>query len=107
VSGGAADGAGHRGNGDIVQVGAGLGGALLSIMLGRAGFTVRAFEGRPDPRRGPHAGGRSINLALSARGLDALLHRGLAFLQDVLSLGHETRVPTDSPRNAAATMPGV
>jgi len=84
-------------SGTVVQVGAGLGGALMSILLGRAGFAVRAYEGRPDPRRGPLAGGRSINLALSARGLDALSRVDL--LDRVLGMGvpmrgrmiHDTR----------------
>jgi len=87
VSGGASGAppgtAGTRGT--VVQVGAGLGGALMALLLGRAGFTVRAFEMRPDPRRGPLVGGRSINLALSARGLDALARVGL--LDRVLETG--------------------
>jgi kynurenine 3-monooxygenase len=61
----------------IVQIGAGLGGTLASIFLGRAGHEVRGFEMRPDPRRGVLVGGRSINLALSARGLGALEKAGL------------------------------
>jgi kynurenine 3-monooxygenase len=68
----------------IVQIGAGLGGTLASIFLGRAGHEVRGFEMRPDPRRGPLVGGRSINLALSARGLGALERAGL--LDRVLAL---------------------
>jgi kynurenine 3-monooxygenase len=64
--------------GAVVQVGAGLGGALAAILLGRAGHEVRVFEMRPDPRRSGHSGGRSINLALSARGLHALKVAGLA-----------------------------
>jgi kynurenine 3-monooxygenase len=60
------------GKGTIVLVGAGLGGALMANLLGRAGFAVRGFEMRPDPRRGPAPAGRSINLALSARALHAL-----------------------------------
>ena len=71
---------GDRGGdrGTVVLVGAGLGGALLSILLGRSGFRVRGYEMRPDPRKGPSAGSRSINLALSARGLHALQQVGLA-----------------------------
>ena len=65
------------GRGAVVLVGAGLGGSLLAILLGRAGYTVRGFEMRSDPRRGPLVGGRSINLALSARGLHALETVGL------------------------------
>ena len=83
VGGGAAGGAAPRGT--VVQVGAGLGGALMAILLGRAGFAVRAFEMRPDPRRGPLVGGRSINLALSVRGLHALERVGLR--EQVLALG--------------------
>ena len=36
------------------------------------------YERRPDPRTGAAERGRSINLALSARGLDALERIGLA-----------------------------
>ena len=61
----------------VVLVGAGLGGSLLAILLGRAGHTVRGFEMRPDPRKGLLVGGRSINLALSTRGLHALESVGL------------------------------
>ncbi|HYV84836.1 MAG TPA: NAD(P)/FAD-dependent oxidoreductase [Patescibacteria group bacterium] len=68
----------------VVQVGAGLGGALAALLLGRAGCEVRAFDMRPDPRRKGYAGGRSINLALSARGLHALRQVGLE--QDVLAM---------------------
>jgi kynurenine 3-monooxygenase len=58
-------------------VGAGLAGALLAVMLARRGFSVNLYERRPDPRLGPDAGGRSINLALAARGIRALEHAGL------------------------------
>jgi kynurenine 3-monooxygenase len=53
-------------------VGAGLAGALLAILLARRGFTVRVYERRDDPRRAMSEGGRSINLALAARGIRAL-----------------------------------
>lgn len=68
----------------IVQIGAGLGGTLAAIFLGRAGHEVRGYELRPDPRQGPLVGGRSINLALSSRGLGALEKAGL--LERVLAL---------------------
>jgi kynurenine 3-monooxygenase len=61
----------------FVVVGAGLAGGLMTTLLGRAGFPVLAIERRPDPRRAGAAGGRSINLALSARGLFALDQVGL------------------------------
>lgn len=50
----------------------------MAVFLGRAGHRVQLVERRPDPRRGPAAGGRSINLAISTRGLDALDRVGLA-----------------------------
>ncbi len=59
-------------------VGAGLGGTLMAVFLGRAGTTVEVFDKRPDPRRGKAGRGRSINLAISTRGLHALEQVGLA-----------------------------
>jgi len=59
-------------------VGGGLGGALMAIYLGRAGYEVEVVERRGDPRAGPAREGRSINLAISVRGLHALGQVGLA-----------------------------
>jgi kynurenine 3-monooxygenase len=61
-----------------VVVGAGLAGALFACYLGRAGRRVVVYEKRPDPRRGEAERGRSINLALSVRGIHALREVGLA-----------------------------
>jgi len=61
----------------ITIVGAGLGGALMAVFLGRAGHRVRVLERRPDPRKGVGGRGRSINLAISTRGLAALERVGL------------------------------
>ena len=58
-------------------VGAGLAGALLAIVLSKRGFTVRVFERRPDPRGSEVEHGRSINLALAARGIRALERAGV------------------------------
>ncbi len=63
---------------EITIVGAGLAGALLACHLGRAGRRVTLFEKRPDPRGHEQDRGRSINLALSVRGLHALREVGLA-----------------------------
>lgn len=58
-------------------IGAGQCGTLLAIMLARQGFGVDVFEQSDDPRiRDPEAG-RSINLALSARGINALAKAGI------------------------------
>lgn len=62
----------------IAIVGAGLAGSLLATFLARRGYDVVLFERRPDPRHGRPERGRSINLALSERGLDALRRVGLA-----------------------------
>ncbi len=51
-----------------VIVGAGLAGSLLACYLAQAGWTVEVYERRGDPRATGYIGGRSINLALSARG---------------------------------------
>ena len=53
-------------------IGAGLAGSLLAILLGRRGFKVTVYERRPDPRLASANGGRSINLALAARGIRGL-----------------------------------
>ena len=61
----------------INVVGAGLAGALLTLLLAKRGFEVTLFERRPDPREAEAEGGRSINLALAARGIRALEHAGV------------------------------
>ncbi|HEY3430801.1 MAG TPA: NAD(P)/FAD-dependent oxidoreductase [Cyclobacteriaceae bacterium] len=63
---------------NIAIVGAGLVGSLLSIYLKKRGYTVSVFERRPDMRKKGAEGGRSINLALSNRGIRALEEIGLA-----------------------------
>ena len=61
-----------------VVVGAGLGGSLMAALLGRDGWEVEILERRLDPRQTKAEEGRSINLALSERGLHALGQIGLA-----------------------------
>src|SRR5579864_4207076 len=59
-------------------IGAGPVGTLMAIMLARRGRGVRLIERRADPRTHPPERGRSINLALAARGTLALAHAGVA-----------------------------
>ncbi len=61
----------------VVIAGAGLVGALLACQLGKRGYRVTLCERRPDPRADGFVGGRSINLALSCRGITALRQLGL------------------------------
>jgi kynurenine 3-monooxygenase len=63
---------------NIAIAGAGLVGSLLSIYLAKRGYRVSVFERRPDMRKQTIDAGRSINLALSNRGLRALAEAGLA-----------------------------
>jgi kynurenine 3-monooxygenase len=58
-------------------VGAGLNGPLLGIELVKRGFEVEIYERRPDMRRVRMSAGRSINLAISARGIHALRQASL------------------------------
>ena len=65
------------GNHSITLIGAGLNGPLLALGLKQRGFGVELYERRPDMRRVRISAGRSINLALSTRGIHALKQVGL------------------------------
>jgi len=69
----------------FVIVGGGLVGSMLAALLGREGFPVELIERRGDPRDGRMEAGRSINLAISARGLNALAQLDLD--DQLLALG--------------------
>ena len=62
----------------IAIVGAGLVGSLLAIYLVKRGYRISVFERRADMRKQTTDAGRSINLALSNRGIRALEEVGLA-----------------------------
>ncbi|UII33415.1 FAD-dependent monooxygenase [Fulvivirga ulvae] len=61
----------------ISLVGAGLVGSLMAIYLAKRGYKVDVYERREDMRKGGAEGGRSINLALSNRGLLPLEEVGI------------------------------
>lgn len=61
----------------IAIIGAGLAGSLLAIYLAKRGITVDVYEARGDMRLQEVAAGRSINLALSDRGIAALREIGM------------------------------
>lgn len=83
----------------IAIVGAGLTGSLLACFLARRGLEVTLYERRPDPRAGQAERGRSINLAISERGLDALRKIGLVeqVMADALPMKGRMIHPVDGP----------
>lgn len=62
---------------DVTLIGSGLTGPLLATLLVQRGFSVQLYERRADMRRVEISAGRSINLALSTRGIHALGQAGL------------------------------
>jgi len=72
----------------VIIAGAGLVGSLLSLFLVKKGYQVVVYERRGDMRKGEGGGGRSINLALSDRGLKALDQVGLKekILEEVIPM---------------------
>lgn len=68
----------------LILVGGGLAGSLMSIYLAKKGYEVHLYERRDDMRQGNYQGGRSINLALSTRGITALEKVGL--VDDILDI---------------------
>ncbi|MBT8087797.1 MAG: FAD-dependent monooxygenase, partial [Gammaproteobacteria bacterium] len=69
---------------NVNVIGAGQCGTLMAIMLARHGFHVDVFERFEDPRIQDAEAGRSINLALAARGLNALQQIGIEALIEPL-----------------------
>jgi len=63
--------------GNVTIIGAGLCGSLLSVILARRGIKTTVLERQADPRTNEVPAGRSINLALSSRGIRALKYAGI------------------------------
>ncbi len=72
-----ADVNGHAAKARVAIVGGGPAGSLLALALAQRGYGVDLFERRPDPRRQRADRGKSINLGLSKRGMQALQMVGL------------------------------
>jgi kynurenine 3-monooxygenase len=83
----------------VAIVGAGLAGSLLGCYLARRGLSVTLYERRADPRAGQPERGRSINLAISERGLDALRRIGLVeqVMADALPMKGRMIHPVEGP----------
>ena len=60
-----------------IIIGAGLVGSLHAVYLAKRGVKVEVYERRPDMRNTDISAGKSINLAISHRGLKALDRVGL------------------------------
>ncbi|TPX60869.1 kynurenine 3-monooxygenase [Spizellomyces sp. 'palustris'] len=61
----------------VVIVGGGLVGSLAAVFCAKRGWKVDLYELRQDPRKDASQSGRSINLALSVRGISALRAAGV------------------------------
>ncbi|MFG1620324.1 FAD-dependent oxidoreductase [Kribbella sp. NPDC049227] len=92
----------------VAIVGAGLTGSLLACFLARRGLSVTLYERRPDPRVGQAERGRSINLAISERGLDALRRIGLVdqVMADALPMKGRMIHPVSGPLDFQAYSAG-
>jgi kynurenine 3-monooxygenase len=62
---------------NILIIGAGLCGSLLALRLAQRGYQIKLIEKRPDLRKVVQDAGRSINLAFSNRGINAMGMVGL------------------------------
>ena len=77
----------------VAIVGGGLAGSLLALALSERGYGVDVYERREDPRVDGAEGGRSINLGLSKRGIQALTEVGLIDVVMPLTVVMRARAP--------------
>jgi kynurenine 3-monooxygenase len=61
----------------VIIIGAGLSGSMLAVYLAKRGIEADVYESRADMRKEETVAGRSINLALSDRGIAALREIGM------------------------------
>ena len=90
---------GDEGKQEVTVVGGGLVGSLLALSLSRRGIRVHLHESRSDIRRAAAVSGRSINLALSRRGREAL--RAVGLEDEVLAGAIPMRARKIHPVNGA------
>src|SRR6266568_1440480 len=57
---------------NIAIIGAGMAGCFMAICLAKRGYGVCIYEHRPDVRKQPYDSGRSFNLTLYYRGIQAM-----------------------------------
>lgn len=88
-------------------VGAGLAGSLLAIVLAKRGYQVTVYERRTDPRIGTADSGRSINLALAARGIRGLKLAGALERVMPITIPMRGRMVHEHDGAAALQMYGV
>jgi len=86
-------------NQNILIIGAGLCGSLLALRMAQRGFQVTLVEKRPDLRKVTQDAGRSINLALSDRGLRGLRLVGVEEEAKKLCIPMNGRMIHDSKGN--------
>ena len=88
-------------SGRVAIVGGGLAGSLLALALARKGYGVDVYERRADPRKAGLNAGRSINLGLSKRGMQALGMVGMlgeVLEKSVVMSGRVIHAPDGSTR---------
>lgn len=79
----------------ISIIGAGLVGSLLAIYLARRDYAVDVFESRSDCRTAGSDNGRSINLAMSCRGITGLSGAGILPMVEKLMVPMRARAIHD------------
>ena len=84
---------------NILIIGAGLCGSLLALRMAQRGFQVTLVEKRPDLRKVNQDAGRSINLALSDRGLRGLRLAGVEEAAKKLCIPMNGRMIHDTKGN--------
>lgn len=83
----------------ILIIGAGLCGSLLALRMAQRGYNIKLVEKRPDLRKIEQDAGRSINLALSDRGLKGLRLAGVEEMAKKLCIPMMGRMIHDTKGN--------